>query len=396
MSRGRWAARVAWILAIHAIAGGAAFAEPFVPASDELVLERLPLAATPLARELRALRAEHERAPDDVATATRLARRYIEAGRAESDPRYYGWAEGVLQRWSNDPEPPAPVLLLRATLRQNRHEFTAALADLDALLARDPRNAQAWLTRAVVSQVTGRPAEARRSCLPLLRLADPLAAVTCLGNAESVLGRGAESYELVRRALETNAAAPVAQRVWSTTCLAEIAVRLGRFDDADEAFRAALALDARDAYLLAARADFLLDRDRPAEVVALLAGETRVDGLLLRLVLAEQRLASDAFAAHRDELRARFAASRQRGDALHLGEEARFALQVLGDPAEALRLAQANWALQREPRDARVLLEAALAARDRDAAAPVLQWLGETALEDARLAALAARLGAPS
>jgi hypothetical protein len=39
-----------------------------------------------------------------------------------------------------------------------------------------------------------------------------------------------------------------------------------------------------------------------------------------------------------------------------------------------------------------VLLEAALAAGDRKAAAPVLRWLEQSGLEDARLRRLAAKL----
>jgi hypothetical protein len=82
-----------------------------------------------------------------------------------------------------------------------------------------------------------------------------------------------------------------------------------------------------------------------------------------------------------------------RGERLHLGEEARFAL-AFGDAAEALALAAENFSLQREPRDARVLLEAALAARDRAAAQPALALLERSRLEDARLHALAARVRA--
>ena len=70
-------------------------------------------------------------------------------------------------------------------------------------------------------------------------------------------------------------------------------------------------------------------------------------------------------------------------------EEARFLLA--GDPEAALRLAQANWASQREPWDARVLLAAALAAGQPQAAAPVLEWMAATGIEDVALRALAGR-----
>ena len=55
----------------------------------------------------------------------------------------------------------------------------------------------------------------------------------------------------------------------------------------------------------------------------------------------------------------------------------------------ALELAARNFSVQREPRDARVLLESALAAREPEAAAPALAWLERTGLEDSRLSRLA-------
>jgi hypothetical protein len=129
-------------------------------------------------------------------------------------------------------------------------------------------------------------------------------------------------------------------------------------------------------------------------VVALLREETRVDGLLVRLTLAEREIGALGMEAHIEELRARFAASRQRGDSLHQGEEARFLLHLADQPQAALKLAKANWAVQREPRDARILLEAALASEQPEAARPALEMLERTKLEDAALRRLANELQA--
>ena len=70
------------------------------------------------------------------------------------------------------------------------------------------------------------------------------------------------------------------------------------------------------------------------------------------------------------------------------------ALHLKLDAAAALALAQQNWAEQREPADALILLEAALAAKNAAAAKPVLDWLQQTRLEDVRLRPLATRLEA--
>ena len=47
-------------------------------------------------------------------------------------------------------EPPVPVLILRAMLEQRRHDFDAALAHLERVLARQPRHPQALLTKATI------------------------------------------------------------------------------------------------------------------------------------------------------------------------------------------------------------------------------------------------------
>jgi len=119
-----------------------------------------------------------------------------------------------------------------------------------------------------------------------------------------------------------------------------------------------------------------------------LADKTRTDPVLLRYALAFEAERSPALQAAAQDLRARFEASRLRGDRVHQREEARFTLYVLGDGQRALQLAKANWAVQREIADVRILLEAALATADAPTVAMMKDWLRDTRLEDARVARL--------
>jgi hypothetical protein len=127
-------------------------------------------------------------------------------------------------------------------------------------------------------------------------------------------------------------------------------------------------------------------------VLALLKDKTRSDLLLLRLALAAKAQKSPQLAAWQGDLKSRFDAARLRGDKLHQKEESRYALQLEGDAQRALALASENYRLQREPADARVLLEAALAARAPAAAEPVLRWMADSGIESAVLRKLAAEL----
>lgn len=370
----------------------AAAAAPYRPAEDATVLERLPTPGDGAKRELRRLRAKLSDDPRNLTLALDLARRYIGAGRAEADPRYYGYAEAALAPWWDQAMPPVEVMVLRAVILQNRHDFAAALAELDRVLDARPGHPQARLTQAFVLQVLGRNGEARESCRRLPGAVGPLIAGICLSRVESLTGRAAEAHDRLRRAVAEAPETPAPIKLWALTNLAEIARRAGRPEAAEEHFKAARALGRRDAYLQGAYADFLLDRGRAEEARRLLDGEMRVDGLLLRLALAGAELGDAAVAGHIAALEARFAASRMRGDVRHLREEARFVLHLLRQPERALDLALENWALQREPSDARLVLEAALAVGAPERAEPVLAWLEKSGFQDPTHRALARRL----
>ena len=134
-----------------------AAAAPFIPQSDQQVLERLPFAASdPVMRELRALSDRLKRQPDNLPLALGLARRYLELGRVTGDPRYAGYAQAALAPWWELPQPPEEVLVMRATLRQRMHLFDAALTDLSAALRRQSKQ------RAGAARPRDGPAGARR------------------------------------------------------------------------------------------------------------------------------------------------------------------------------------------------------------------------------------------
>lgn len=375
--------------------GAAAAAAPFVPASDAQVLATVPARASDArARELAALRAAWRAAPQDLPTALALARRCFEEVAAEGDPRYVGYAQAALAPWWDQPAPPPEVRVLRAMVLQFDHRFDPALADLAAAVQAEPANAAAWAWRTAILLVRADYDEAHRSCEALAALAPPLVGAACRAQVDAVTGRAVPAAAALRQALARHPGADPAQRQWALTRLAETEERLGRAADAEAAFRAGLATGVADVYLQAAYADFLLDRGRAPEVLVLLKDGGRADVLLLRLALAARAAGDPRAAALANELAARFDAAQRRGDNSHRKEQSRFLLALRGDVPQALALARANWAEQREPADARLLLDAALAARDAAAAQPVLDWMARTGIESVALRGLAAQLKA--
>ena len=370
-------------------------AAPFVPANPTDVIEQSTSSTSNAAgaaavRESRRALAALGQNKNNLNLALHIARHNIRRARIESDPRYLGQAEAALAPWLNETRPPVTVLVLRANIRQSLHQFSAARSDLEQVVAREPTNAQAWLTLATVAQVTGDIVTARASCSKLRGLVDASVHAACIAAIDGATGDAKSAAALIAKTRQTSRGTNRELRGWIVTLQAELAERAGQNSIAEKFYREALTLDQRDAYATAAFADFLLDQRRAKEVLNLIPTETDADILLLRRVLAARQLKLSDANSMADKLAARYDAARARSDQLHLREEARFVLHIRGQPAEALKLATQNWQVQKEPADLRILLEAAIAAKQRAQANIALTWLDNTRLEGRALAQLAA------
>lgn len=368
-----------------------AWSEPRIPASDEVVLERLASRRDdPVSREMTALHAQLAREPRDLSSAVRLARLYVERARAEDDPRYFGRAQAALAPWWHLADAPTPVLMARAAIRQSQHAFDPAIADLREALRRDPRNPQAWLTLANVLNVTGDADAARASCERLAGQSIAVVYVAC--HAAITGGDAAQTRARLLAALAAAPSLPPEVRGWVVGIAGELAERAGQVRAAEASYREALAIDAADRYTLAALADLLLDSGRPAEALALLKGERISESLQLRRVIAQTRSKHPGAGAEAARLKARFAAAAARGDRIHLREESRFVLEIERDPARALELALENWRTQREPADARILLQAAAAAGEPGRVREVVRWVRQARLDSGAIGAAIRKL----
>ena len=372
-----------------------AFAAPFLPSDDKVVLETLPgRPGDPAAAELRRLRALVAAAPRDAEAAASLARRYFDLAMEEGDPRYVGYAQAVLRPWPETAAAPAEILVLHGKLRQYRHDFPAAMADFDLALKADPANFAARSWRAAILMVQADYAAVRRECALLAPHASELQAVACVAYVDATTGSARGAHERLSAALARARSGGIDPGIelWAQTRLAEMAWQSGQPAEAEKHFRAGLGLGFNDNFILAAYADFLLEQDRAAEVMPLLKRWVRSDTLLLRLALAARRLKLAEGEKHARVLGERFADAALRGEKLHQQEEARYLLDLKDDPKAALAAARDNYQTQREPRDALILIEAALAARDPAAAGPALTWLESSGFESARMREAASKL----
>jgi hypothetical protein len=370
--------------AVATLATSTASPDPYRPTDDAAVLVTVPTSEGAIQARIRKSQDLLKINPKDLGRALDVARVAIRDGRASADPRRYGQAQAALAPWWSKADAPMDVRVLRAVIRQSLHDFTGAAADLDAILSADPRNGQARLSRALVRQTVGSFVDAKDDCRRLPPSVGLTVAAVCLLRVEALTGSAGAALERLGRALMLDGKAEPDVRRWAQAVSADIAAMLGQAEVADLWFKEATS-DGGDIPTLIAFADHLLDTDRPAEALKLLTDRSETDLVYLRLAIAGKRL-NDARTPYWTALLAeRFAAAKVGGVQLHLREEARFELEVRSDAVTALRLALANWRTQKEPSDARLVFQSALAADNPAAASDVLDFLAKTGLTDSRI-----------
>lgn len=374
------------LICASALVAQSAGAAPVVPASDDQVVEHLPARLIGVRRLIAEEKSNEARNPSRAAAR---ARALLDDARDRGDPRYAGYALAAIAPWKNDPHAPPPIAVLQATLAQYQHDFDGSRRMLEALLARDPGNPQATLTLATIARVQGRYADSDRWCQGV---AARIYQDACLAENEALRGHDDAARKILHGLLTTPVLGgdqALGVRQWLTTTLAELEERAGNDTAADAAFRAALGMG-RDSYLTLDYVDFLLAHDRMREADALLVKEPMPygDGVLLRLAIAHKGLGASDAKALADEMRERFDAARERGDAIsiHGRELARQLFELQGDAKEAVVVARQNLRVQKEPADFLVMAEAARAANDRAALREAADAAASIGLVDTRLA----------
>jgi tetratricopeptide (TPR) repeat protein len=354
----------------------------YIPSSDSTVLAELP-AGTRFA-DVSARRLARSR----VDVAIPLAQFYIQQSRLRGDLRYLGYAQAVLAPWVTQNPAVPEVLVLQATLQQSRHEFSASLATLEHALAARPNDAQALLIQATVLRVLGRYPEAAAACEQFSRFVEPRLGALCIQSLRGLNGHLESAYAALTQVSPQGWLS--SEKSWLYSELGEMAVRLGRDDDAQRWFQQDLDLVPTDFYARAAYADLLLLQGRSAQVLTLLQGHESSEPLLLRIAIAQHQLHDPRQVQSSARLKAAFAAEEQRGEAVHRREQARFLLEVEDQPTLGLAAALKNWAVQREPDDVLALVSAAKAAGNPAAARPALDFVRASGQSDVRVRAISA------
>ena len=378
------------------LACAAASGAPFTPANDNEVVERLPATANdPSVRRVDSLRKQLAARPGDNALRLEIARRYFDLAMAQGDPRYVGYAQAAIGPMAATSGNDAGYWLLRGLLQQYSHDFAGALQSLEKAGELDPAAPDPIAWRAAIHMVQARYPQALSECTRLVPLAQPLHAQGCTAYVLASTGHLAEAYEALRKQLAASPDAAAGPGALGADAAGGHGHPAAAHRRSRGAFQGSVS-PGRDRPVPAGRLQRLPAGAEAPRRGGDAAGRLGTFGHPAAAARAgrqgPERFTGQGLGG--TQLRDRFDAAALRGDRLHEQEAARFELDVEGHPGKALDLASRNYQAQKEPRDAEILMRAALAADNARAAQPALDWLRSTHYEDPALVVLASQLAA--
>ena len=377
MNRARQLSWLALLVSAAAVASAAAAADRFVPRDPRFLVADVRKAVPD--PELAKLIADWRANPAADELSVALGEALLERAHRLRRPIYVGRAEAVLAGASARMGASYTTWRLYAQTLQYRHDFSSAESLLDKVLLAVPHDAAARVQRASLRLVRGNFSGARADCTQLLASggSEQAIALACLAQALAASGRLSEAQTLLA-AYPLPPERDAAIRAYWLTVRGELHERAKKPDQAIADYGAALALSPENDAIRASLADALLARGERQAANELLAVERPSLALLVRRAACA--------GAERDSLRAQAAALLElevsRGDASHRREAALLALDA-GDIPRALSEAEANFEIQKELPDVRILARAAVAGRDAGARHRLEQWLRDTGYRDA-------------
>lgn len=364
----------------------------FVPPPGQVVLPVAVHTADGAASDLKAAEQAWRREPRNLELAARYAREAFLVGLTEGDLRWFGTAKAALLPWWHEPSLTAQGHFMRGLVKQGFHDFEGGLADINAAIALDGNRAELWSWRFAIHLLWADMAAARADCDALGQRAGADEGRACLAVLAYRTGRAPAAVAELKKLVALPDFQNGSAQDWLRFHLGEAQRTAGQYDAAQATWAEHLAQRPRSHGVRLALVELLNARGQHAQAKRWATTPAPTDALLVQQLLASQALAdADALRLAR-QVEDRMAAQALRQDTLIERPKMVYLIQLGRNVAAGLALAQENWAAQKEPPDALLLVEAALKLDRPQAAAPVLDWMAQTGYTDPALAALAGQL----
>lgn len=264
------------------------------------------------------------------------------------------------------------ALRAKAFSAQHRHEFDLARTLLGQVLALDPSDGGALLSRAQINIVQGRLSKARSDCAILALRVDANLGAVCTAALQLRMGDYPGAASLADRWLAAGGGDPGLTR-YVLVMRGDIASRLAD-PDAAQYYQRALAQDPEDIRTRLAFARHLRRVQKPGEALEMLAPAIGSDTVLLQRALAAREARSANAGLLATQLGKSFDLARQTGSETELRDEAEYHLVLRGNVARGLQMALANFKTQRDREDQELLERASRDAKRPEALDGLRAW----------------------
>ena len=364
----------------------------FRPAPEQVVLPVSLHTLGAVSQDLKAAEQAWQGDPSNLKLALRFARQAFLLGVTEGDLRWYGSAKAALMPWWTQPSLSAEGHFMRGLVKQGFHDFRGGLADIDAAIALDATDAEFWSWRFALHLLAADMVAARADCDTMARRFEPNEARACQAILDYHTGQAAQAVKALRVLVDAPGFQGHLAQDWLRFHLGEALRTAGHYEQAVATWSAHLSKRPRAHSVRLALAELLNDLGRHTEARRWASVPAPTDALLMQQFLASQALKDADAPRLAQQVEERMQAQTLRQDALIERPRLLYLIRHGKDLSAGLALAQENWALQKEPPDAVLLIEAALKSDRPQAARPVLDWMEQTRYTDPALAHLASEL----
>lgn len=332
--------------------------------------------------------------PQDLNTALAYARAVFTLGLTQGDLRWYGSAKAALSPWWQASDLPAEGFFLRGLVKQGFHEFEAGLQDINRAIAIEPQHAEFWSWRFALHLLLADMQAARQDHEKMAQLFGPEEAKVYRAVLLYRTGQAQAAVAQLQSAITAAQFKDASSQAWLGFHLGEALRVAGQPAKALAVWDQQLKAQPQSHLLRLSLADLLNQQGQHAKAKKVANAAASTDALLMQALLASRALKDPDEARLASQMAARLQSQALRQEALIERPKLIYQIAYGQDLGAGLALSVENWQLQKEPPDAVLFVQAALAMKQARAAEPVLAWAEKTGYTDPQLAPLLAQLQA--
>ena len=391
-------AALAGVLALASLCASAQ--ERFRPEASAVVLAASVHTAGGRASSLRALDQAWRAQPQDLPAALAYARAVFILGFNEGDLRWFGSAKAALMPWWQAADLPADGLFMRGLVKQGFHDFDGGLQDINQAISLNPERAEFWSWRFALHLLQANMSAARQDATEIAQRFGAQEGQIYRAVLLYRTGQALPAVQWLSAAMRSPDYQDAASQVWIGFHLGEAHRVAQQPERAITVWQRLLQAHPQSHLLRLSLADLLNQQGQFQQAKAVATANSAklnanlTDALLMQALLASRGLKAPDEAALARQMAARLQSQALRRESLIERPKLIYQIAYGQDLAAGLALSIENWQLQKEPPDAVLFAQAALALKQARAAEPVVQWAQATGYTDPQLAPLLLQLKA--